>query len=108
MAEAMFAGEEPIADEPQAPIDVLSDIDALLSAQAVESAASALQSLKQPKPAPSPAPQGDALRTRAGNTVEDLMLEALRPMLKEWLDANLPATVERLVQREIAKISGQS
>lgn len=41
---------------------------------------------------------------RSGTTVEDLVVEALRPMLKEWLDAHLPEVVERLVQREIQKI----
>jgi len=29
----------------------------------------------------------------------------LRPMLREWLDANLPRMVEEMVQREIARIT---
>jgi len=29
----------------------------------------------------------------------------MRPMLKEWLDENLPALVERVVEKEIARIS---
>lgn len=48
---------------------------------------------------PSPWPIG------AGNTVEDLVREMLRPMLKEWLDANLPSMVERLVRQEIERIA---
>jgi cell pole-organizing protein PopZ len=40
----------------------------------------------------------------SGRTVEDLVVEALRPMLREWLDANLPKITERLVKREIARI----
>ena len=39
-------------------------------------------------------------------TVEDLMKEMLRPMLKAWLDDNLPAMVERLVQAEIRRVTG--
>ena len=31
--------------------------------------------------------------------------EMLRPMLKDWLDDNLPALVERQVQEEIARVS---
>jgi uncharacterized protein len=38
-------------------------------------------------------------------TVEDLMKEMLRPMLKSWLDDNLPAMVERLVQAEIRRVT---
>ncbi len=38
-------------------------------------------------------------------SVEDLMAELLRPMLKTWLDDNLPALVERLVQAEIERVS---
>jgi len=38
-------------------------------------------------------------------TVEDLMKEMLRPMLKAWLDDNLPALVERLVQAEIERVT---
>ena len=40
-----------------------------------------------------------------GRTIEDLVREMLRPMLKSWLDDNLPATVERLVRAEIERVS---
>ena len=42
------------------------------------------------------------------DTLEGLVREMLRPMLTEWLDANLPQVVEGLVSREIARISGKS
>ena len=42
------------------------------------------------------------------DTLEGLVREMLRPMLKEWLDANLPQVVEGLVSKEIARISGKS
>ncbi len=34
-------------------------------------------------------------------TIEGLVREMLRPMLKEWLDRNLPYLIERLVKKEI-------
>ncbi len=39
-------------------------------------------------------------------TVNALVEAALRPMLRDWLDANLPAMVERIVEREIVRITG--
>jgi cell pole-organizing protein PopZ len=39
-----------------------------------------------------------------GRTMEDVVIDALRPMLKEWLDAHLPALVEAMVAKEISRI----
>ena len=41
---------------------------------------------------------------RTGPTIEDLVREELRPLLKAWLDAHLPALVERLVRNEIERV----
>ena len=38
-------------------------------------------------------------------TLEDLVREMLRPMLKTWLDDNLPGLVERLVRAEIERVA---
>jgi cell pole-organizing protein PopZ len=38
-------------------------------------------------------------------TLEDLVKEMLRPMLKNWLDDNLPSMVERIVRAEIERVS---
>ena len=38
-------------------------------------------------------------------TLEDLVKEMLRPMLKSWLDDNLPGVVERIVRAEIERVS---
>jgi uncharacterized protein len=38
-------------------------------------------------------------------TLEDLVKEMLRPMLKSWLDDNLPRLVERIVKAEIERVS---
>lgn len=57
---------------------------------------------------------GDLLRTvaqersaavsRGGPTIEDVVREELRPLLKEWLDRYLPGVVERLVRAEIERV----
>jgi uncharacterized protein len=45
---------------------------------------------------------------RSGETsLEGLTRELLRPALAEWLEANLPAIVERMVAAEIARIAGK-
>lgn len=38
-------------------------------------------------------------------TLDDLVREMLRPMLKAWLDDNLPNMVERMVRAEIERVS---
>lgn len=40
-----------------------------------------------------------------GDTVEGLVREMLRPMLRDWMDHNLPTLVERLVEAEIERLS---
>jgi uncharacterized protein len=45
-----------------------------------------------------------ALSIGSGRTLEDLVKEMIRPMLREWLDANLPGLVERMVKREIERM----
>ncbi len=50
-----------------------------------------------------------ALQVRtAGPTIEDLVRQMLRPLLKEWLDANLPDLVERHVRAEIERVVGRA
>ena len=48
-----------------------------------------------------------AAPTVAGRTMEDVVLDALRPMLKDWLDTNLPSLVEAMVAKEISRITGK-
>jgi uncharacterized protein len=38
-------------------------------------------------------------------TLEDVVAEMLQPMLKSWLDDNLPSIVERMVKEEIERVS---
>ena len=62
------------------------------------------QAVKQNAPGPAPGSPGPILGA-SGKTIEDLVKEMLRPMLKEWIDKNLPPMVERLVEREIARLT---
>jgi len=48
---------------------------------------------------------GSTIASSPPKTLEDIAKEMLRPMLKTWLDDNLPPLVERLVQAEIERVS---
>ena len=41
---------------------------------------------------------------RAGVTIEDLVREEVKPVLKAWLDSHLPSLVERVVRAEIGRV----
>ncbi|MBR0665563.1 DUF2497 domain-containing protein [Roseomonas hellenica] len=45
---------------------------------------------------------------RGGPTIEDLVREEIRPLLKAWLDEHLPPMVERLVRTEIERVVGRA
>ena len=68
----------------------------LLSEQTAQATRGALDALSRLLVKPEPATDG---------TLEGLVREMLRPMLREWLDAHLPELVETMVAREIAKIT---
>ncbi|MDU3131256.1 MAG: DUF2497 domain-containing protein, partial [Bradyrhizobium sp.] len=82
------------------------------AAPAFESAFEAMPP-KQPILAPSTVNAVESAFNALANTVlsnnartlEDLVKEMLRPMLKSWLDDNLPALVERIVKAEIERVS---
>lgn len=91
---------------PARPAAPTSTIDALVSDNTASASASALKSLSEKtRPAMSAPPRIESAAFRSGVTVEDLMMEAMRPMLKDWLDANLKQIVEHLVEKEIRRIS---
>ena len=45
------------------------------------------------------------LAVRSAELADTMVRETLRPMLKQWLDENLPAIVERLVRAEIQRVA---
>ncbi|WP_394694242.1 DUF2497 domain-containing protein [Hyphobacterium sp.] len=85
---AMEAAPEP-APEPE------SDEETLVGTPAATAAAGAFDAL------------AENLRVASadGLTLEGIVREMMRPMLKEWLDANLPRIVEEKVEGEIQRIS---
>jgi len=46
----------------------------------------------------------DSPAFRTAVTIEDLVLETMRPLMKEWLDSNLEIIVRDIVEKEIRKI----
>ncbi len=44
----------------------------------------------------------------ADRTIEQVVREELRPLLKEWLDQNLPSVVERLVKQELERMASRA
>lgn len=70
------------------------------TAQATRGPLEALSRLvEKPEAAPAPAlPVGET-------SLEGMVREMIRPMLRDWLDANLPRMVEEMVQREISRIA---
>jgi len=42
-----------------------------------------------------------------GVTIEDIVREMLRPMLREWIDRNLPPMVEKIVQKELDRLASK-
>ncbi len=75
-----------------------SDLLDASKAQSLARSFSTLQTLAEPGVAPQ--------IVRSGETsLEGLTRELLRPMLKDWLDSNLPPIVESMVEREIARIT---
>ena len=98
----------PVIFIPVAPVEapVKQPIDTLIEPGAAGVAASAFdrlsQAVQESVPAPAAHDPGPAV---GGRNLEDIVKDMLRPMLKEWLDKNLPPMVERYVEREIVRLT---
>ncbi|TWT10643.1 DUF2497 domain-containing protein [Reyranella sp. CPCC 100927] len=68
---------------------------------AMDRLARAVEAASPPVVAETPAPVASA----GGPTLEDVVKDALRPMLQAWLDKNLPELVERIVEREVQRLT---
>jgi cell pole-organizing protein PopZ len=91
--------EEPATAKPEAPARQVampsrnSTDDGLMSEQATAAVSAAFDSL------------ANTFFSQNARTIEDLVREMLRPMLRHWLDDNLPGLVERLVRAEIERVA---
>lgn len=82
---------EPAFDpQPVEPVMAMPQMLSRSTASAVESAFNSL---------------ANTVLSNNARTLEDLVKEMLRPMLKSWLDDNLPGLVERIVKAEIERVS---
>jgi cell pole-organizing protein PopZ len=92
--------EPEIKEEPEMPPKnpVPSDI---LSSSTQAAALGSLNKLASKMPINNP-------RSYDGVTLEDIAREMLHPMLREWMDDNLPPMVERIVQKELEKLARRS
>lgn len=85
---------EPAPAPAAAPARAVVDEDSLVSRTSAESAAASFAQLSQ-----------TLMMPKEGRSLEDLVREMMKPMLKDWLDQNLPAIVQRTVQEEVERIA---
>ena len=115
---------------PEPPPPVFQKVEPQDDLEFTEMAAAAAAQQRQPayepppfESTPAPAPQqilsrstvsavesafnslANTVLSNNARTLEDLVKEMLRPMLKSWLDDNLPGLVERIVKAEIERVS---
>jgi cell pole-organizing protein PopZ len=88
--------------EPQRRPSPSTGDDELMSAGPASAASAAFAAVAGggTEPGLPPLPMGEG-----GRTLEELVRETLRPLLKAWLDQNLPPLVERMVRVEIERLS---
>lgn len=89
--------EQPVRSTPMG-VESLSED--LISAGTADVSTSALARLAR-----RPASEERPASPLAGVTVERLLVDLMTPMLKEWLDQNLPPLVERVVEQEVKKLA---
>jgi len=83
------AGAAPAAEAPAEPI---------VSESAVQATRGPLEALSRMVVKP---------EVTGSDTLEGMVREMLKPMLRDWLDANLPRLVEDMVAKEISRITGR-
>ncbi len=89
----------PVQEPAPMPAAAAPSIDpAIVSDRAAEASRGALDQLSRMLVKP---------ETPGADSLEGLVREMLRPMLRDWLDAKLPGIVEAMVAKEIARISGR-
>lgn len=97
---------QPVAEEKPAPAAAPAavapeaapkSVDPILSDRAAQASRGQLEALSRMVVKP---------EIPGSDTLEGLVRELIKPMLRDWLDANLPQIVETMVSREISRISG--
>jgi hypothetical protein len=83
-----------------------NDIDALFSSPAAEATTEAFSRLLGNIPVERE--ENKRMYADGRITLEDIAKDLLRPMLRQWVDDNVPAMVERLVEKELEKLARQA
>jgi cell pole-organizing protein PopZ len=97
---------EPVLMEPDMPDQTSQNIeppDGLLSDSTTDAAASSIGAMVR-----SITKEKAVAVNRSGLTIEDIVREEIKPLLKSWLDAHLPSLVERVVRSEIERVIDRS
>jgi cell pole-organizing protein PopZ len=76
--------------------DSLAEIENIIEGEAAQATLGAFERLAQSIPV--------ARTGSESNTLEDIVRDMLRPMLRQWVDANMPAIAERLVKKELERL----
>lgn len=92
--EPEFEAEPEFEPEPE-PVAAAKDDDGLLGAEAAGATSAAFAALSA----------NLLVASQNGLTLEGIVRELLRPMLKQWLDENLPGIVEEKVKEEIERVA---
>lgn len=102
-------GPAPEVEAPAAKAEpaVPESVEKLISEEVASASVDTLSKLARAAE-PEPIESSGLKFSESGRTVDDLVVELIRPMLREWLDRNLPTIVERLVQKEIRKLVRQA
>lgn len=99
----MVAPEAPSGPSPVAPSpDAVPSNGSLLAPSTAAAAAAALGELAR-----AVAAEQKSVISRNGPSIEDVVREEIRPLVKNWLDAHLPGMVERMVRAEIERVLGR-
>ena len=75
--------------------EAMDDEGSIVEAATAEAASKAFMSLSQ----------SVQISDGRGSTLEDLVVEMLKPMVKEWLDVNLAEIVEQKVEEEVQRVA---
>ncbi|MGK7861379.1 DUF2497 domain-containing protein [Falsiroseomonas sp. E2-1-a4] len=93
----------PDADPEMTVANVMSAAEGLIAPAVAAATTATLATLLR-----SVAAERSATVSRAGPSIEDVVREEIRPLLKAWLDQHLPPLVERLVRVEIERVIGRA
>jgi len=85
------------APEPE-PVAAATEEEGLVEPEVIDRAASAFAALHR---------NVEISSTPGGNTLEGMVREMMKPMLKQWLNDHLPALVENIVREEVERVANR-